>query len=317
MTHYQPANSMESPRFVGVRTFARLPQVTDLAGVDLAVVGLPFDTGVTNRVGARFGPEAVRSASVMLRAYNPELKVKPFEVLSCVDYGDATVYPGFIHESYESMTRTLRTVAEAGVIPLDIGGDHSIALAELRALAAVHGPLALVQFDSHGDLWDSYYGQFKYTHGTPFKRALEEGLILPQKSVQLGMRGGVYGEEDLQMARDFGFTMLTTTELLTHTPQQIGDLVRSVVGEQKAFLSFDVDFFDPAYAPGTGTPEVGGPTSFQGLQYLRACTGVHWIGGSVVEVLPAYDHAQLTAQIGAQVGYEFICLVALERTTKS
>ncbi len=312
MTHYEPANSMESPRFTGIRTFARLPHVRATQDVDLAVIGLPFDTSVTYRVGARFGPEAVRSASVMLRAYNPELKVKPFAVLSCVDYGDATVYPGYIHESYASITSTVQEVAASGVIPLDIGGDHGIALAELRALAAVHGPLALVQFDSHGDLWDSYYGQFRYTHGTPFRRALEEGLIDPKRSVQLGMRGGLYDESDLQLARDLGFTMRTTTELLAQTPQQIGDLVRTTVGDAKAFLSFDIDFFDPAYAPGTGTPEVGGPTSFQGLQYLRACTGINWIGGSVVEVLPAHDHAQLTALLAAQVAYEFISLVALQ-----
>lgn len=316
MTHYMPASSMESPRFTGVRTFARLPNIQDLSGVDLAVIGLPFDTGVTYKVGARFGPESVRSASAMLRNYNPDLKVKPFEVLSCVDYGDATVYPGFIHESYESMTKTVREVAEAGVIVLDIGGDHSIALAELRALAAVHGPLALVQFDSHNDLWDSYYGQFRYTHGTPFRRAIEEGLLLPDRSVQLGMRGGLYDEGDLQIARDFGITLLTTNDLLAKTPQEIGDLVRAKVGDAKTFLSFDVDFFDPAFAPGTGTPEVGGPTSFQGLQYLRACTGIDWVGADVVEVLPAYDHAQITAQLGAQVGYEFMSLVAIERLKK-
>ena len=170
-----------------------------------------------------------------------------------------------------------------------------------------------MQFDSHGDLWDSYYGGQKYTHGTPFRRAVEEGLILPECSVQLGMRGPLYGPEDLQMARDMGFAVLTTTELLARSPQEIGDLVRARVGDRPAFLSFDIDFFDPAYAPGTGTPEVGGPTSFQGLAYLRACTGVRWVGGDVVEVLPALDHGQITAHLAAQVGYEFLSLVALAR----
>jgi len=313
MPRYQPANSLESPRFTGVRTFARLPHVQTTAEVDLAVVGLPFDTGATFKVGARFGPESVRSASVMLRAYNAELGVKPFEILSCIDYGDAPVIPGFIEDSYTAIVETLRPLAAAGIVTLGIGGDHSIALAELRALAAAHGPLALVQFDSHGDLWDSYYGGHKYTHGTPFRRAIEEGLLRPERSVQLGMRGPIYDEEDLQLARDFGFTMLTTTELLTRTPAEIGALVREKVGDALAFLSFDVDFFDPAFAPGTGTPEVGGPTSFQGLQYLRACTGINWVGADVVEVLPALDHAQITAHLAAQVGYEFMSLVALNR----
>jgi agmatinase len=313
MPRYQPADSMASPRFTGVRTFARLPHVRTTDDVDLAVVGLPFDTGATFKVGARFGPESIRSASVMLRPYNVELDVQVFEHLSMVDYGDAPVVPGFIEDSYTAITATLAPLANAGVVTLGLGGDHSIALAELRALAAAHGPLALVQFDSHGDVWDSYYGDHKYTHGTPFRRAVEEGLLQPQRSVQLGMRGPLYGPEDLQVARDLGFTVLTTTQLLARTPQEIGDLVRRTVGDAKAFLSFDVDFFDPAYAPGTGTPEVGGPTSFQGLQYLRACTGIRWVGADVVEVLPALDHAQITAHLAAQVGYEFMSLVALGR----
>jgi agmatinase len=308
---YQPANSMESPRFTGIRTFARLPHVRTTEDVDVAIVGLPFDTGATFKVGARFGPEAIRSASVLLRPYNPELDVQVFDTLSIVDYGDAPIIPGFIEDSYAAITATLRPLAEAGVITLGLGGDHSIALAELRALAAVHGPLALVQFDSHGDVWDSYYGKFKYTHGTPFRRAVEEGLLLPESSVQLGMRGPLYGPEDLQVARDMGFTVLSTTELLARTPEMIGELVRDRVGSAKAFLSFDVDFFDPAFAPGTGTPEVGGPTTFQGLQYLRACTGVQWVGGDVVEVLPALDHGQVTAHAAAQAAYEFLSLVAL------
>jgi agmatinase len=308
---------MVSPRFTGVRTFARLPHIQTTSEVDVAVVGLPFDTGATFKVGARFGPESIRSASAMLRPYNPELDVQVFETLSMIDYGDAPIIPGYIEASYAAITATLRPLAEAGIITLGLGGDHSIALAELRALAAVHGPLALVQFDSHGDVWDSYYGQFKYTHGTPFRRAVEEGLIVADRSVQLGMRGSLYGPEDLQVARDFGFTVVSTTELLARTPKMIGALVRDRVGSTKAFLSFDVDFFDPAFAPGTGTPEVGGPTTFQGLQYLRACTGLTWVGADVVEVLPALDHAQITAHAAAQAAYEFLSLVALGRTTQS
>jgi len=313
MPRYQPTNSLESPRFAGVRTFARLPHVQDLEGVDVAIVGLPFDTGATFKVGARFGPESVRSASAMLRPYNPELDVQVFETLSCIDYGDAPIVPGFIEDSLKAITKTVQPLAEAGVISLCIGGDHSVALGELRALAATHGPLAMVHFDAHGDLWDSYFGH-KYNHGTPFRRAVEEGLLLPERSVQLGMRGSLYGGEDLQMARDMGFTVLTTTQLLSRTPQEVAALVRERVGDAKVFLSFDVDFFDPAYAPGTGTPEVGGPTSFQGLCYLRALTHLNWVGADVVEVLPALDNAQITAHLAAQVGYEFLSLVALERS---
>ena len=316
MPHYQPANSLESPRFTGVRTFARLPHVQTTEGVDIAVVGLPFDTGVMFRVGARFAPEAVRSASVMLRPYNPDLKVNVFEVLSCVDYGDAPVVPGYIQDSHTAITKTLQPLVEAGIIPLSIGGDHSVALAELRALAAVHGPLAMVQFDAHCDLWDSYFGH-RYTHGTPFRRAVEEGLLLPERSVQIGMRGTLFDQDDAKLSDDMGFAMLTTADLLARSPQELGDFVRERVGDAKTFLSFDVDFFDPAFAPGTGTPEVGGPTSFQGLSYLRACTGINWVGADVVEVLPSFDPSCITAHLAAQVGYEFMSLVARSRLAQS
>lgn len=316
MPKYQPANALEFARFTGVRTYARLPYIQTFEDVDVAIVGLPFDTGATYKVGARFGPESVRSASAILRPYNRELKVNVFDTLSCIDYGDAPVVPGFIQDTYRAIANTIRPIAEAGVIPLSIGGDHSITLGELRALAAVYGPLALVHFDAHCDLWDTYFGQ-KYTHGTPFRRAVEEGLILPERSIQLGMRGPVYDDNDANLSEEMGFLAFSTTELLTYTPAQIGDIVRDRVGQTKAFLSFDIDFFDPAFAPGTGTPEVGGPTSFQGLAYLRACTGLNWVGADVVEVLPAHDQAQITAQLGAQVGYEFLSLVAWNRLSRA
>jgi agmatinase len=319
MPRYQPANSLESPRFTGVRTFARLPHIRlspaqlKEEDIDVAIVGLPFDTGVTYKVGARFGPEAVRSSSVLLRPYNPALKVNVFETLSCIDYGDAPVVPGYLEDSHRAISETLRPLADAGIIPLGIGGDHSIALPELRALAEVYGPLAVVQFDAHCDLWDSYFGH-KYTHGTPFRRAIEEGLLRPDRSIQLGMRGTLFDEEDAHLSEDMGILALTTDQLLAKTPAEIGDLVRERVGDAKVFLSFDVDFFDPAFAPGTGTPEMGGPTSYQGLSYLRACAGLNWIGADVVEVLPSYDiPAQNTALLAAQVGYEFLSLVALKK----
>ena len=220
-SRYRPADSLASPRFTGIRTFARLPHVQSTADVDVAVVGLPFDTGATYRVGARFGPEAIRSASALLRPFNHELGVPVFDVLSVIDYGDAAVVPGFIEPSYAAISALLQPLAAAGVITLGLGGDHSIALAELRALAAVHGPLALVQFDSHGDVWDCYYGTQRYTHGTPFRRAVEEGLLRPERSIQLGMRGPLFAASDLQDARDLGFTVMTTTEMLRRTPEEI------------------------------------------------------------------------------------------------
>ncbi|MFQ3612695.1 MAG: agmatinase [Cyanobacteriota bacterium] len=305
----------ELPRFSGVRTFGRLPHITcfdELDKYQLVIVGLPFDTGATFRVGARFGPESVRSASALLRPYNPVLNTYTFDEVACVDFGDAPVMPGFVEDSLNSMTNFIYSVAKRGKLTLAIGGDHTIALAELRALAAIHGPLALVHFDAHADLWDECYGH-PYCHATPFRRALEEGLILPRHSIQIGMRGSLYGLEDVNFPVENGFTVIPTHELLLQTPKNIGNKVREVVGNRKAFLSFDVDFFDPSFAPGTGTPEVGGPTSFQGLSYLRACQGLNWVGADVVEVLPAMDYGQITAHLAAQVGYEFISLVALSR----
>eukprot|EP00271_Cylindrocystis_brebissonii_P009173 TRINITY_DN2384_c1_g1_i1.p1 TRINITY_DN2384_c1_g1~~TRINITY_DN2384_c1_g1_i1.p1 ORF type:complete len:383 (+),score=33.14 TRINITY_DN2384_c1_g1_i1:348-1496(+) len=308
---YRPVDALQFPRFSGIRTFARLPSGSclDMLSVDVAIIGIPFDTGATFKVGARFGPEAVRSASAIVRPYNHELDVTTLEVLSCVDVGDTPVAPGFIEHSYELIEATVKPLAQEGIITLGLGGDHSISLPELRALVAVHGPLALVHFDSHGDLWDTYFGH-KYTHGTPFRRAVEEGLLLTQNSIQIGMRGPLYSPYDLQLPRDLGFQVLTTTEVMRLSPKELGELVRQTVGDHKAFLSFDVDFFDPAFAPGTGTPEVGGPSTFQGLAYLRACTGIYWVGADVVEVLPALDHGQVTAHAAAQVGFEFLSLVA-------
>src|SRR3712207_3656740 len=251
----------------------RLPHVTDLEGVDVAIAGVPTDDAVSFKSGARFGPEAIRSASVLLRPYNPRLKVDVVETLSMVDYGDAPTVPGYHLESLERIEAFLRPVHEAGVVPLCLGGDHSMVLAELRAAAATHGPLALVHLDAHADVWDAYYG-VKHFHGTVFKRAAEEGLIDPARSVQAGLRGTLCGESDVEAPRELGFEAIYMEELETLTPETYGERVRARVGDTPAFLSFDVDFVDPAFAPGTGTPEVGGPTSAQAMAYLRALTGI-------------------------------------------
>src|SRR5215211_6020124 len=257
MTRYEPANSFETPRFSGVRTFMRLPNSRDLENSDAAIVGAPFDTATTFRVGARFGPEGIRSVSHLLRPYNPSQDVSIFEHLSVIDYGDVPVVPGFIEESYESIAVGLEEVHRAGVVPLVLGGDHSVALPELRAAAAVHGPLALVQFDSHADTWDAYFGK-KYNHGTDFRRAVEEDLLLPEHSIQVGMQGSIYDMNDWDDAREMGFDLIPTDEVRERGIPNVIGRIRERVGDTKAYVSFDVDFVDPAFAPGTGTPEIGG-----------------------------------------------------------
>jgi agmatinase len=289
----------------------RAPHVTELEGVDAVVYGIPFDTATSYRTGARFGPEAIRSASTLLRPYNPALGVNVVEALSIVDYGDLPVSPGDTERTYAQVEEALAPIVATGAFVAALGGDHSITLAELRALAREHGPMALVQLDSHGDVWEQYFGQ-RYFHGTTFKRAVEEGLLDAASSVQAGMRGSLYGAQDLQDARDLGFTVLTTDELRDHGPEAYGDLVRATVGTRPVFVSFDIDFLDPAFAPGTGTPEVGGFSTAEALAFVRALRGVQLVGCDIVEVSPPYDGTgMVTALAGATVLYELLSLRAL------
>lgn len=312
MTRYEPADSFETPRFSGVRTFMRLPNTQDLENADVAIVGAPFDTGATFRAGARFGPEGIRSVSHLLRRYNSSLGVVIFDYLSVIDYGDVPVVPGFIEASYEKISEGLEPIHRAGVVPIVLGGDHSIVLPELRAAAAVHGPLALVQFDSHPDTWDSYFGQ-KHTHGTPFRRAVEEGLLDTSRAIQVGMRGSIYDEGDWNDAREMGFDLVPTDEVRKLGIPAMIDRIRERVGDAKTYVSFDVDFVDPAFAPGTGTPEIGGFTSREAQEFVRGLAGLDIIGCDVVEVYPAYDPAGITALLAANVAHEFLSLIALRR----
>lgn len=312
MTRYEPADSFETPRFSGVRTFMRLPNTHDLENADAAIVGAPFDTGATFRAGARFGPEGIRSASHLLRRYNPSLGVVIFDHLSVIDYGDVPVVPGFIEASYDKITEGLEPIHRAGVVPIVLGGDHSIALPELRAAAAVHGPLALVQFDSHPDTWDAYFGQ-KHTHGTPFRRAVEEGLLDTSRSIQVGMRGSIYDEGDWNDAKEMGFDLVPTDEVRELGIPAVIDRIRERVGDAKTYVSFDVDFVDPAFAPGTGTPEIGGFTSREAQEFVRGLAGIEIVGCDVVEVYPAYDPAGITALLAANVAHEFLSLIALRK----
>ena len=309
---YRPLDAQVIPRFAGIRTFMRAPHVTDLAGVDAAAVGIPFDTATSYRTGARFGPEAIRSASALLRPYHPALDVNVVESLSIVDYGDTPVSPGDTERTYGQIEEALAPLAAGGIFVVGLGGDHSITLAELRALARVTGPLALVQLDAHADTWESYFGQ-RYFHGTTFKRAAEEGLVDPAASVQAGMRGSVYGAEDLQVSRELGYHVLESEELRSLGPAEYGRVVRERVGERPVFLSFDIDFLDPAFAPGTGTPEVAGFSTAEALAFLRALRGIRLAGADVVEVSPAYDGpGQPTALAAANVAYELLALRALQ-----
>jgi agmatinase len=312
VTHHRPPDASVSPRFTGPRTFLRLPHVRDLDGVDLAFVGVPTDDAVSFRSGARFGPEAVRSASALLRPYNPLLKVDVHQRLSMVDFGDAPTVPGYQLETLERIAGYLEPVHRAGVIPVCVGGDHSIVLAELRAAAAVHGPLALVHLDAHADVWEQYYG-VRFFHGTVFKRAAEEGLVDPARSVQAGMRGTLYGAADEAAPAELGYDAVPWEELRQLEPEAYGERVRARVGDAPAFLSFDIDFVDPAFAPGTGTPEVGGPTSGEALAYLRALTAIDFRGFDCVEVSPPYDPSGITAWLAATVCHEMASLAALRR----
>jgi agmatinase len=290
----------------------RLPHLTDLEGVDVAVVGIPTDDAVSFRSGARFGPEAIRSVSVLLRPYNPALGVDVVERLSMVDFGDAPTVPGYHVETLSRVEPFLRGIHDAGALPLCLGGDHSIALAELRAAAASHGPLAVVQLDAHADVWDRYYG-VEHFHGTVFRRAVEEGLVDPARSVQAGLRGTLYGEADVRAPAELGFDALSMDELAALGPGAFGERVRARAGDAPVFLSFDVDFVDPAFAPGTGTPEVGGPTSREALAYLRALAGLDVRAMDVVEVAPPYDPSGITAWLAASAAHEMLSLVALRR----
>ena len=289
----------------------RLPHVTDLSGVDASAVGIPFDTATSFRTGARFGPEQIRSASTLLRPYHPVLDVDVVEALCVVDYGDLPVAPGDTDGTYRRIEEGLAPLVDAGVFPLVLGGDHSITLPELRALSRRHGPMALVQLDSHTDTWEAYYDQ-RYFHGTTFKRAAEEGLIEPAASVQAGMRGSLYGTSDLDDARALGFTVVPSEELRALGPDGYSRLVRERVGERPVFFSFDIDFLDPAFAPGTGTPEIAGFSTAEAVAFLRALRGIRLVGADVVEVSPPYDGpGQPTALAAANIALDLLALRAL------
>jgi agmatinase len=311
-----PIDSLETPRFCGIPTFMRLPQATSLQGIDAAVIGLPSDSGAPFRTGARFAPNAVRAMSIMLRPINPyRAGINVFERLRVCDVGDAAVVPGYLEESLRRIEESVAALVTAGIVPVGIGGDHSVTLAELRAVAAKHGPVALVQFDSHSDTWDKYFAGKKYSAGTPFRRAVEERIVAPEHSIQIGLRGSLFSPTDVSQSIDLGYDVVTTDQVFELGPDALAARVRARTAGRPAFLTFDMDFVDPAAAPGVQTPESGGPTARETLTILRKLHGINLVGCDVVEVNPMYDQpAQITALLAATVAAELLALLASERS---
>jgi guanidinobutyrase / D-arginase len=302
------------PRYGGPATFARLPRIDEVAAADAAVLGIPFDSGVTYRPGARFGPSHIRESSRLLRPYNPALGVSPFATLQVVDAGDLAVNPFSIDQAIAAIERGARGLLERVPHLLALGGDHTIALPLLRAAAAKHGPVAVIHFDAHLDTWDTYFGA-AYTHGTPFRRAFEEGLLDPSGCIHVGIRGPLFSDTDLARDTDAGFLVISAPEAdglgVAGMAERIGDRV----GDRPAYVSVDIDVLDPAHAPGTGTPEAGGLTSRELLGVLRSFAVMRLVGADIVEVAPSYDHAQITGIAAAHVGYELLSAVAAGKPT--
>lgn len=300
------------PRFSGIRTFMRIPYEPTIQKSDFVILGAPFDTAASYRAGTRFGPEAIRRISSLLRPANIYHHIRPTDILSGVDGGDIMTIPGNTQASHENITSHVKAWAEKGAVPIVLGGDHSITLPELRALSSVHGPLALLHFDAHGDTWDNYWGE-KYTHGTPFRRATEEGIIDLAHSVQIGMRGTAYQPDDIDEARDLGFLVITSDEMREIGLAETMKRALERIGDSKVFLTFDIDFLDPAFAPGTGTPEIAGFSSAEAQRMLRQLTDIHIVGCDLVEVLPALDSAEITALTAATIVFEFLSLLAVNK----
>jgi agmatinase len=304
-------DSSKSPRFAQPATFMRLPYTTDLAGVDVAMLGVPFDSGTSYRSGARLGPREIRAQSSLIRPYSYFQKISPFETLTIVDAGAVDAPPVGIEAAYAAIDGAVDRIVSAGVTPLVVGGDHSISLPVLRAIARTHGPVALVQFDAHIDTWGDYFGG-KYFHGSPFRRAIEEGLIAPKEYVQVGIRGPMYGEEaDFAYQREHGVTTIDIRQVKTEGVEKIAARIRSLVRGRPLYVTFDIDSVDPAYAPGTGTPEVGGLTSFEAQELVRGLGGLPLAGCDVVEVAPPFDGpGQITALLAANIMFELLGVLA-------
>jgi agmatinase len=304
-----PVDATVVPRYAGEATFARLPRIDEVSRADVAVLGVPFDSGVSYRPGARFGPAHIRESSRLLRPYNPALQVSPFASLQVADAGDLAVNPFSIEEAIGQIERGARDLLERAPFVLTLGGDHTVALPVLRALSTVHGPLAVVHFDAHLDTWDTYFGA-AYTHGTPFRRASEEGLLDRSGCLHAGIRGPLYADSDLTQDTDLGFQVISAPDVEHLGVAGMVERIRQRVGDRPVYVSVDIDVLDPAHAPGTGTPEAGGLSSRELLATLRSFSRLNLIGADIVEVAPAYDHAQITGIAAAHAGYELLSALA-------
>lgn len=302
--------------FSGIKTFMKLPHTRNFEKTDYAIIGVPFDTGQSYRTGARLGPSHIRDFGMSLEQYNMKHNIDLFEYTSGIDYGDVEIVPGNIHRTYENMVHELVPVLENNVTPIILGGDHSITLGNLRAIAQKHGPVALVLFDSHTDTWDTLFDE-KYTHGTPFRRAIEEGLIAAENSIMIGIRGTSHSAQLLQETREMGFHIITMNDVREIGYEKVVEKIHQQVADQKVFVSFDIDFLDPVYAPGTGTPEAGGAATIDGMQFIQQLDGLDIVGFDLVEVLPAYDSGELTAIAAANIVFEMISLLAVRNRRKT
>lgn len=310
---FHPVSGMEMPRFAGLPTFMRLPHVTVsdpiIDQVQLGLVGVPWDAGTTNRPGPRHGPRQLRDLSTMIRAGNPVTGINPFSMINCADLGDVAPNPVDIIDCMERISAFYADLKSRDIFALTVGGDHLVSLPVLRGLAS-GAPVGLIQFDSHTDLFDSYFGGNKYTHGTPFRRAIEEGLVDPKRMVQIGIRGTAYNTEDVEWGQAQGVRIIRIEEFFDRGVSDVMREVREIVGDQPTYCTYDIDFVDPAFAPGTGTPEVGGANSFQALQVVRELAGVQLVGADLVEVSPPFDTNGNTAWLGASILFEMLCVSA-------
>ena len=307
---FKPVSGFDLPRFAGVPTFMRLPHVPleapKIKEVDISIIGVPWDSGTTNRPGPRHGPRQLRDASTMIRAQHPVSGIRPYEELNCADLGDVSINPADIEDSMNRITSFYKKVIEQGIKPLTAGGDHLTSLPVLRAVAD-KGPLGMIHFDSHTDLFHSYFDGTMFTHGTPFRRAVEENLLDPKRVIQIGIRGTQYDREDLDFADSVGIRVVKIEEFFDRGIADVMAEAREIVGEQETYISYDIDFIDPAFAPGTGTPEVGGPNSYEALKVIRELAGVKIVGADMVEVSPPFDASSNTAFLGVSVMFELLC----------
>jgi guanidinobutyrase len=304
----QPLSGNQMPRSGGITTMMRLPHVASAAGLDACFVGVPFDLGTSNRTGARFGPRQVRSESVLLRPYNMATRAAPFDSLRVADLGDVAINPYNLLDSIDRIERAYREILQHGCKPLTLGGDHTIALPILRAIHAKHGKVGLIHVDAHADVNDTMFGE-KIAHGTPFRRAVEEGLLDCSRVVQIGLRGTGYEAGDFDWCREQGFRVVQTEECWNKSLAPLMDEVRAQMGDGPVYITFDIDGIDPAFAPGTGTPEIAGLTVPQALEIVRGARGLNIVGADLVEVAPPYDPFGTTALLGANLAFELLCVL--------